>query len=311
MTLRCSPATRSLGLAPAGSAPTRTSFLVLEVPGPWPSDISAAPGLEPLVAAIDDACADGRPWRLQAVVPQAPPEVRVIGYELPIEGEASYTRRELTGSADDALDAAVAVVRGEDGSVPTSTAAVDDLLVCTHGRRDACCGSLGTTLAMQLGHDIPAGTRTWRTSHTGGHRFAPTAIHLPTGTSWAWLDPEITERVLRRTGPVADVIGHYRGRCTLATPAEQLVETAAFEAVGWEWLGWSHAGTQHHDGERWAVEIAYEAPTGPGRWTAQVIEVGRDQVPGCGDEASTKTTPRLEIVSGSLRRDDESRSAPP
>ena len=311
MTLRCSPFARSAGLAPAGTAPSRTSFLVLEVPGPWPSDIGGAPGLEPLVAAIDDACADGRPWRLQAVVPEAPPEVRVIGYELPIGGEASYTRRELTGSADETLHAAVAIVRGEDRSVPSTPTRIDDLLVCTHGRRDACCGSLGTTLAMELGHDLPAGTRIWRTSHTGGHRFAPTAIHLPTGTSWAWLDRELTERILRRSGPVADVIAHYRGRCTLATAAEQLVEAAAFAAAGWDWLGWSHEGTQHPDGDRWHVEIAYEAPTGPGRWTAEVVEVGRDLVPGCGNEPSGKSTPRLEIVAGSLHRHDGVGSALP
>ncbi len=302
MTLRCSPAARSLGLAPAGTAPTRTSFLVLGVPGPWPSDIGAAPGLEPLVAAIDEARADGRPWRLQAVVPESPDVVRVIGYELPTSAQASYSRRELTGSAGDALDAAVALVRGEDLRTPVDASTTDDLLVCTHGRRDACCGALGTTLALELDHDLPASTRTWRTSHTGGHRFAPTAIHLPTGTSWAWLDRELTEQILRRSGRVTDVIGHYRGRCTLATAAEQVVEAAAFEAVGWDWLSWPHTGAQQRHDDRWDVEIAYEAPSGRGRWTAQVVEVGRDAVPGCGDEPSGKTTPRLEIVDGSLHR---------
>ena len=284
---------------------------MLEVPGPWPSDISAAPGLEPLVTAIDEACADGRPWRLQAVVPEAPLHGHVIGYQLPGAGEASYSKRERTGSADDLLDAAVAMVGGEDRGSPEETSTTDDLLVCTHGRRDACCGSLGTTLALELRRDLATSTRTWRTSHTGGHRFAPTAIHLPTGTSWAWLDRVVTEKILQRSGRVADVIGHYRGRCTLATAAEQLVEAAAFEAVGWDWLNWPHTGAQHRDGDRWDVEIAYDAPTGLGHWTAQVVEVGRDPVPGCGTEPGGKTTPRLEIVAGSLHRHEGAGSALP
>ena len=311
MTLRCSPAARSLGLAPAGTAPTRTSFLVLGVPGPWPSDIATAPGLEPLVAAIDEACADGRPWRLQAVVPESPDVVRVIGYELPTSGSGLL----LPSGADRDQPATPSTPpwpwSAARTSVPVDASTTDDLLVCTHGRRDACCGALGTTLALELDHDLPASTRTWRTSHTGGHRFAPTAIHLPTGTSWAWLDRELTEQILRRSGRVADVIGHYRGRCTLATAAEQVVEAAAFDAVGWDWLSWPHTGAQHREDDRWDVEIAYEAPSGRGRWTAQVVEVGRDAVPGCGDEPSGKTTPRLEIVDGSLRRHEGVGSALP
>lgn len=51
------------------------------------------------------------------------------------------------------------------------------LLVCTHGSRDACCGSLGPKLAARLGQDH----QVWEVSHLGGHRFAPTLWHLP---SW-------------------------------------------------------------------------------------------------------------------------------
>ena len=55
----------------------------------------------------------------------------------------------------------------------------DVFLVCTHGSRDACCGSLGPRLAQALrgaGHQ-----QVWEVSHIGGHRFAPTLWHLP---SW-------------------------------------------------------------------------------------------------------------------------------
>ena len=47
--------------------------------------------------------------------------------------------------------------------------------------------------------------RLWRTSHTGGHRFAPTFIVLPFATLWAWADPLLLRRVVAQEGPVADV----------------------------------------------------------------------------------------------------------
>jgi uncharacterized tellurite resistance protein B-like protein len=49
------------------------------------------------------------------------------------------------------------------------------LLVCTHGSRDRCCGSLGVPLAQGLKGEV------WQVSHLGGHRFAPTLWELP---SW-------------------------------------------------------------------------------------------------------------------------------
>ena len=49
--------------------------------------------------------------------------------------------------------------------------AQDRLLICTHGSRDRCCGSLGVKLARCLRE---AGADVWEVSHIGGHRFAPT-----------------------------------------------------------------------------------------------------------------------------------------
>lgn len=58
--------------------------------------------------------------------------------------------------------------------------AVPDWLVCCHGSRDACCGKFGPQLVHRIRGDNPQ-LRVWEVSHLGGHRFAPTAWHLP---SW-------------------------------------------------------------------------------------------------------------------------------
>ena len=52
-------------------------------------------------------------------------------------------------------------------------------LVCSNGKRDACCAVRGRTLltAMAAGH----GAQTWECTHLGGHRFAANLVCLPHG----------------------------------------------------------------------------------------------------------------------------------
>jgi hypothetical protein len=58
-------------------------------------------------------------------------------------------------------------------------------LVCTHGARDRCCAKWGMALWEALRKR--EGERVWQCSHLGGHRFAPTALALPSGLLWGRL----------------------------------------------------------------------------------------------------------------------------
>lgn len=53
------------------------------------------------------------------------------------------------------------------------------LLVCTNGKRDACCALRGRALVTALAADHAE--RTWECSHLGGHRFAGNLVCLPDG----------------------------------------------------------------------------------------------------------------------------------
>lgn len=76
-----------------------------------------------------------------------------------------------------------------------------DVLICTHGRRDVCCGKFGTALALRAEKVLRGtGVRIRRTSHLGGHRFAPTALVLPEGTLWAFADDDLLVRLIERSG---------------------------------------------------------------------------------------------------------------
>lgn len=61
-------------------------------------------------------------------------------------------------------------------------------LVCTNGKRDLCCSDLGVPFYTALHERLPE--RVYMSSHLGGHRFAPTVVHLPFGLYYGRLNPQ-------------------------------------------------------------------------------------------------------------------------
>jgi hypothetical protein len=299
--LRCATVARHEGLDPLGTAGHYHGFLLVEWPLPWPSDLGEVEALRPLVAALD-----GTGIRLQGVVAGLGDERRVVLYRRPagsddFTGFAGYERIERRTTPADVVGAAVDLVaEAEAEAVAGLGEPAGEVLICTHGRRDACCGRQGTALVMQLVTDpdiAAAGYRVARTSHTGGHRFAPTAIVLPEGTMWAFLDADLTARIVLRRGSVDAVLGHYRGSTAIGSPALQAVERAAFAEVGWDWLGWRRRGDELGDGR---VRVVGEAPDGTRRaWVAEV-EDRTTPVPVCGQPIAAAVKQQHEPIVVSL-----------
>lgn len=67
------------------------------------------------------------------------------------------------------------------------------ILVCTHGSRDRCCGTLGGAVYAKGAKSHPE--IFWQTSHLGGHRFAPTLLTLPQGMMYGRVSLEDTEEL--------------------------------------------------------------------------------------------------------------------
>lgn len=318
--LRCAVVGRNEGLDPLGSAGSYRGFLLVDWPLPWPPKLEEAPGIGPIVAALK-----GTGIRLQGVVPGAGDTRRAVLYVRPTVGDAAggdvpgggfagYRRVERAGEPGAGVDSLVALalgllasadeVAGGPGAPPAPGAhgPVGDLLVCTHGRRDVCCGALGTTLAAELLADTDiakAGYQVGRTSHTGGHRFAPTAILLPEGTMWAFLDADLVSRVARRDGPVEAVLDNYRGSTGLGSPALQALERVAFGDVGWGWLDWVRSGT---DGGAGRVTLTGTSPEGESRTWAAEATTRTVPVPDCGKPLDQARKTAEEPVLGPVAR---------
>lgn len=162
------------------TAPERAaSWLLVEHPGPWPSD--GLPGDLPAEAAavLDAATEVGiRPQLVRRVTGRRR-DVSTVVTASCRPGNPWTERRTLTDLRDLAdLDLGALA----EGRPPRfgSLAAEPVVLVCTHGRRDVCCARLGRPLAVLLDAQLPG--LVWETTHVGGDRFAPNVVTLPGGS---------------------------------------------------------------------------------------------------------------------------------
>ncbi|MBY8850857.1 sucrase ferredoxin [Saccharothrix sp. MB29] len=151
-----------------------------------------------------------------------------------------------------------ALARGADTGFG-SPAAPPVLLVCANSRRDTCCALLGRPLAGELAAE--RGEAVWECTHTGGHRFAPTGVLLPTGYTYGRLDAGFARLLLDRAAAGHVVTDRCRGRSTHG-PAGQVADLAVRELTGEHRdtlavVGETAHGVtvRHDDGRAWHVAV--------------------------------------------------------
>lgn len=291
---RCSVLTSAVGEPLAGTAPRARAWLVLEQPGPYgfaatteshlPDAVRASLGRLPkdsgttvLLARVVGRHADDhaaivrrRFWFAHT----SPGGVRMRSGEI---GDADLLRPDLPH----------VIAAAATGQLPPwgTTSTEPLLLVCTNARRDLCCALAGRPVAEALASDPAYSDHVLEVSHLGGHRFAPTALLLPTGDAFGRLDPSTAAAVLAgaRAGTLAG-LDHHRGRTALAQPAqaaEHAVRVAArvdtldsldaLRVVGdravTASLRWSdercEVEVRHRDGRAWRVAVHRTTMTTP------------------------------------------------
>lgn len=232
-TMRCADHARGVALDPVGSAVQADVLVAAEVPLPWPKPVfahRALPGVREAMAASHV------PSRALAAVPRDPDlGLDVVAYvRRPWGATREVWRTDEAGLAE----AAVALLGGRRPSGADDVSAeahhVAEVWICTQGSHDMCCGSDGTRFASDVdGRWDDVVVR--RVSHTGGHRFAPTALTLPDGRMWAYLDPDGLQDILTRTGDAASVADRCRGWWGAPTGPAQVAERALLIHEGWTW----------------------------------------------------------------------------
>ncbi len=124
----------------------------------------------------------------------------------------------------DLREAAEVMKAGPDESISDRPAPGSAVLVCTHGRHDACCAIRGRPVAAALSERWP--DQVWECSHVGGDRFAPNVLVLPDGTCYGRLDPDDAVAVVgdHLEGRVG--VEHLRGSSLVSPPAQAALAEA-------------------------------------------------------------------------------------
>lgn len=331
--VRCASFHQDQHADPIGAGPAYDGFLVIDLALPWDAEVTTQ---EPLRSIVDGpataaVAADGSRWRVLARVP-APHHVaaglrRVTEHRLDrrvsdgLDLRGPFLRREWIIDEADVAALGGALLAGDTDAVPATDSSADgepdaagpdvggavDLLICTHGRRDGCCGSFGTSLFDRVaGAFARSGTVVdmQRISHTGGHRFAPTAITFPDGYAWAHLDEMLTELLVRRAEPPAFFAGHCRGSALFEGAPAQAADRAGLVEVGWEWAdGARTVEVLGFDRSTMATELRATALLADATIRAVDVVVSPDRwipMPTCGTvdgpEYRTETIWRLDEV---------------
>ncbi|HKY15841.1 MAG TPA: sucrase ferredoxin [Microthrixaceae bacterium] len=199
------------------ASPTRR-WLLIEQPGAWGVDAARESGLDPELggaAAKEMTSKHGRMLLIRRPARQRAGAAQGVRRWLAFDSTWSegFVRGGTFDDDDEVVDLARAM--NAPGSEALGASRPGDLvLVCTHGKHDACCAEAGRDACRSLG-DL--GTEDlWECSHIGGDRFAGNILLLPHGMYFGRVDANAAaafdlERRERRL-----LLEHYRGRATVS-----------------------------------------------------------------------------------------------
>ena len=267
----CSDWARSQDLSPIGSAGHYQGYLLVEVPLPWPAEISE---VAELAGVAELALRAG--LRLQAIAPGATPAPASGRRTSPAgsfiterhgpDGRGRSVRRErLVGPGAGPWPETVAELLAPPDGQADSPATVRPSVArtVTAWWTSSCARTAGGTPAAEAGdRPCPGVGRGWsrrpraaapglqgaaatgpRPRSACGAPATPGATALPP-RRWCCPPPRCgpgltwtcSDRVVGAHGPLSEVVGRYRGCATLGPPAHQAVERSVLAEVGWPLL---------------------------------------------------------------------------
>lgn len=210
-TARCSEISQTAGESLAGTAPETPAWLLVEQGLPWGRDALVESGVDRSVALELSRRAEAAGVKVLLVRragrrSSTERERRVFAAwtgqkpfldSLTCEGDLGLLDLDLEGLARGARP---------DGGTPVDGSMT---VVCTNGRRDACCALHGCRAVDALVEVRPEAT--WECSHLGGHRFAATMLCLPSGACFGRLRAaSAVETVVALEAGTLD-LNHLRG----------------------------------------------------------------------------------------------------
>jgi hypothetical protein len=246
---RCAPASERRGDPLLATAAPATRFVLVEQPGAWgrnalrDSRIAA-----PVLARLLERChaADARLLLVRrAHRDPTPSRAFAVADARPGREAIAWGR-----FAEDAELADIDPTR-----FPAAPSASPVFLVCTHGRRDACCAARGWPVAVALGDAFPE--QTWQCSHVGGDRFAANVVALPHGIYYGRVAPSAAAALAQRHVEGRVTLSSFRGRSCFPPSIQAAQHFARLELAVEEIDALAPVGTQQMDVDETAVTLAH------------------------------------------------------
>ena len=259
--MRCSALAEELDEPMTGTVDQRIRWLLVEDRSPWGSD-----AVKDAFGADATALAKQLSLRLLLIRRrEGDPAADVVRRAILVDTEAGeMATLTIADPAELPVQALSEVALAEFGDPMRDPV----FLVCTNGKRDACCALRGRAL---MGAMAAAGhaDRTWECTHLGGHRFAANLVCLPDGIVYGRVSahdgPRLADAYLEgRVDPA-----HVRGRSAWH-PAAQVAEQVLRERLGLRGIGDVRLETVHVDGDR--AEMTLVTPDGRRHELAAVAE---------------------------------------
>lgn len=276
--LQCSAASLQAREPLAGTAVESVDrWLLLEVTDPWAPKALQTEALPDLVRARITEWLEAPRSRLQLVRRPGRSGKRPLFMVVSsARGQQQTSKLELT-RYEDLLDVDV-------HALPSDTGA-PICLVCAHGRRDRCCGLLGSATYRAI---HACGVDVWQTSHLGGHRFAACALWLPDGLMYGRLRAEHADAFVaaRQVGEVG-ALELFRGRCAHDRPTQaaeifvrRRVQEQMADAIQW-------LNTERTSDSTW--EARFRTTSGEELVRVQLEDMGTARPVSCGGKAEPVT----------------------
>jgi hypothetical protein len=282
-TFFCSDYSRQAGEDIIGSATNEQTYILVECPPPWTSEAFNSRWVpENLQILIKEVKRNKLPIKFLLIannVSHKADSTTLLIYQRKEGLSNGYGKQEFQLANIEQVAAVVRKwLRGGFSDYDAQTSVTRDILICTHGSHDRCCARYGnpfyfnaTSIVSSLELD---NVRIWKSSHFGGHRFAPTAIDFPDGRYYGALDQESFKSILTRTGDITLLKKVYRGWGILPNSI-QVLERELILRHGWDWFNYKVSGEiiqQNLDTNIILAELNVEKPDGLYCYQAKLVK---------------------------------------
>ncbi|MBD2358776.1 sucrase ferredoxin [Tolypothrix sp. FACHB-123] len=272
-TFFCSDSSRQIGEKLIGSATNYETYILVECPPPWTTEAFDSKWVPSnLKTLVEEVKRAKLPIRFLLIANDKSHKIEqttLLIYQKQKGLNHGYQKFEFfLPNIEQVAGTVKKFLRGRNTDYEQQKSSTRDILICTHGSHDKCCARYGNPFYFSAQNTISylnlENLRIWRSSHFGGHRFAPTMIDLPEGRYYGALEQDSLKAILTRTGDINCLNQVYRGWGILPTPL-QILEKELIIHYGWDWFNYKVAGKiveQSLDNNTVLAELTFAKNTG-------------------------------------------------